>query len=364
MRDRYEAAVVPEIAGVAGVPLPYEVESLVAEATAEIARFDVEVGGDVAPFAALLLRSESAASSKIENLTATAKAIVLAELGDPSRRNASVIVANTRAMQAALALADQLDGDAILAVHDALLGPSRPDWAGRWRDVQVWIGGSNFGPFEAHYVAPHPDRVPAGIQDLTQFLEREDIPVLTQAAVAYAQFETIHPFPDGNGRVGRALIHAVLKGKGLTQQVTVPVSAGLLADTDGYFAALSEYRKGDPTPLVRQVAEASFSAIGNGRQLVTDLHEVRDSWNGRVKARRGASAWQLADLLLRQPVVDSKLVASEWGSPVRTAERAIDTLAQAGVLSKVAGNHRDRKWAANDVLTVLDAFAERSGRRG
>ena len=155
----------------------------------------------------------------------------------------------------------------------------------------------------------------------------------------------------------------VLKGKGLTRQVTIPVSAGLLADTDGYFASLGEYRNGDPALFVQQMAEAAFSAISNGRRLVAELHEVREGWNGKVRARRGAAAWRLADLLLRQPVVDSNLVASEWDSPVRTAERAIDTLVDAGVLTKVAGNHRDRKWAANEVLAVLDAFAEPAGRR-
>lgn len=92
-------------------------EVLVADATAEIARVDAEMGADIAPFAAILRRGESAASSRIDNLSASAKAIPLVELGDPSRRNASVIVANTHAMQAAIALADRWDADAIVAMY-------------------------------------------------------------------------------------------------------------------------------------------------------------------------------------------------------------------------------------------------------
>lgn len=364
LSSTYAAAVVPEISGIDRVALPREVEAVVAEASAEIARFDTEVGADIAPFSAILLRTESAASSKIENLTASAKAIALAELGDPSRRNAAVIVANTHAMQAAIALAEHLDETAILQMHAALVEPTHPEWCGRWRDEQVWIGGSNAGPFGAVYVAPHHEHVPGLIGDLVRFLDRDDLPALTQAAIAHAQFETIHPFPDGNGRVGRALIHALLRGKGLTRRVTVPVSAGLLVDTDRYFAALGEYRLGDPSPVVHRLADASFAAIANGRALVRQLHELRDRWDDRVKARRGATAWSVADLLLRQPVIDSALIQRELQVPAMTANRAIEALVVAGILTKVSGNFRDRKWASSEVLTALDAFATRAGRRG
>lgn len=360
----YAAAVVPKIAGIDRIPLPGEIETLVAEASAEIARFDAEVGADIAPFTSILLRSESAASSKIENLTASAKAIALAELGDPSRRNASVIVANTHAMQAAIALADRLDNEAILDMHTALLGPSRPEWCGRWRDAQVWIGGNDWGPFDATYVAPHHNAVPAAMKDLVTFMARNDLPPLTQATVAHAQFETIHPFPDGNGRVGRALIHALLKGKGLTRQVTVPVSAGLLADTSTYFAALDEYRQGNPAAIINRLADASFAAIGNGRRLVRQIRAVRSGWDDQIKARRGATAWRVADLLVRQPVIDSRLLQRELRIPTMTANRAIASLVDAGILTKVSGNYRDRKWSATEVLTALDDFARRSDRRG
>jgi Fic family protein len=94
---------------------------------------------------------------------------------------------------------------------------------------------------------PHHDHVPVLIDDLVAFARRTDIPLLTQAAVAHAQFETIHPFPDGNGRTGRALIHSMLRGHGLTHNVTVPVSAGLLTDTSAYFDALTAYREGEPS---------------------------------------------------------------------------------------------------------------------
>ena len=133
----------------------------------------------MAPFGAMLLRTESAASSRIENLTASAKAVALAELGDTSRRNATEIVANTTAMQAAIGLADRLDAAAILAMHAALLEQHDPAIAGRWREAQVWVGTSSYGPHTASFVPPHHRRVPAAIDDLVRFMQRDDVPVLS-----------------------------------------------------------------------------------------------------------------------------------------------------------------------------------------
>lgn len=318
----------------------------------------------VAPFEALLLRSESAASSQIEQLTASAKAIALAELGDTSRRNAAVIVANTRAMQAAIALADKLDEQAILDMHRALLSDTRPEWTGRWRDEQVWIGGGPYGPHGADFVPPHHERVPDAMRDLVAFMARTDLPPLVQASLAHAQFETIHPFPDGNGRVGRALVHSLLRAKGLTRTVTVPVSAGLLVDVSAYFRALDAYRGGNPASIVEMMANASFAAVGNGRYLASDLENIRARWGEQVGARRGAAVWRLADLLVHQPVIDSPTAQRLLGLSAPSVNNGIEQLLVAGVLRRVSGKHRNRKWAADEVLAALDAFAARAGRRG
>ena len=361
-RGPYEAAVLPPIAE-RPVVLPPDVGALVDDAGAEVARFDAELGHEIAPFAAVLLRSESAASSKIENLTASARAIAEAELQPQPRRNAALVVSNERAMTAAITLAERIDPEAILAMHAALLQRSRPDIAGRWRDQQVWIGGGDLGPHGADFVPPHHDRVPAAIDDLVAFIDRDDVPVLAHAAVAHAQFETIHPFPDGNGRTGRALVHAQLRNKRLTRNVTVPVSAGLLTDTDAYFAALTAYREGDTTAIIEQFAQAAFRATGNGRRLVDDLHAIRDGWREQVKARRDAPVWRITDLLLRQPVVSAPLVAAELDVAVQNVYRSLRPLVDAGVLVEFTDRKRNRLWRATEVLDALDRFAARAGRR-
>jgi Fic family protein len=358
----YRAAILPEIA-TRHPNLRPAVLAEAEDASHEIARFDADMGGEIAPFRSVLLRSESAASSRIENLTASARAIAEAEIGAADRHNAVEIVANSRAMEAAVALADRLDADAILAMHHALLEEIDPAIAGRWRAEQVWIGGTAIGPHEASFVPPHHTRVPAAIDDLVKFMRRDDVPVLVQAAIAHAQFETIHPFPDGNGRTGRALLHSMLRSKGLTRNVTVPVSAGLLTDTGAYFDALDTYRLGDPSAMVGRLAEASFAAIANGRTLVIELREIRERWTSRISARRDSAVWHVADLLLRRPVVNSRLLTRELGLAPSNVYRYIEPLVDAGVLREFTDRRRDRAWRSTEVLGALDAFAARAGRR-
>lgn len=105
----------------------------------------------------------------------------------------------------------------------------------------------------------------------------------------------------------------MLRGRGLTRNVAVPISAGLLADIAGYFETLTAYRDGDPSRVIERLADASLAAIANGRQLVIELRVVRASWDDTIEARRGAAAWRLADLLVRQPVVDAQSIVAELG---------------------------------------------------
>lgn len=358
----YLAAVPPAIAALE-VHLEGELQALSEEAATELARFDAEVGQIAAPFAAILLRTESASSSEIENLSSGARQIALAELGAHASKNAQLIVGNVRAMQAALALSESIDGQAIIEMHRALLEESSPEIVGRWRDQQVWIGGGSLGPHTAQFVPPHHDRVPELMDDLAVFANRLDLPVLVQTALAHAQFETIHPFPDGNGRVGRALIQSMLRGGQLTRNVAVPVSAGLLHDTASYFEALGAYRAGDISPIVRAIADAAFAAVHNGRILVADLETVRLGWRERVKARRDSSAYRLVDVLLRQPVIDSVTAAAQLRISTVNAQQAINRLVDADVLAQISTGKRNRLWLAKDVVRVLDEFGARAKRR-
>jgi Fic family protein len=200
--------------------------------------------------------------------------------------------------------------------------------------------------------------------DVVSFARRTDVPVLIQAAIAHAQFETIHPFPDGNGRTGRALLQGMLRHGRLTRNVTVPVSAGLLHDIDAYFGALTAYRAGRADAIVTAVAEASFAAVQNGRALVNDIQAAAKRWDSQIIARSDSSVHQVKEHLLRQPVVNTKTVAAELGISEVAAQGAIDRLVDAEVLTKISAGQRNRIWQATEILDALDAFGVRArGRR-
>ena len=204
--------------------------------------------------------------------------------------------------------------------------------------------------------------VPAAMADLASFARRTDLPVLVHAALAHAHLETIHPFPDGNGRTGRALLQAMLRAGGLTRTSTPPVSAGLLTAPDAYVAALGAYREGEVDAIVLAVADAALVGIANGRVLVQDLRTARTRWDDAVRARRDAMVWRVADLLVRTPVVTAAVVAGETGATSANVHRALRTLVEAGMLTELGGRRRGRFWQAREVLDALDAFAERAGR--
>lgn len=357
----YRSAVVPAIAS-RQLRLRTEILMAAEEALQELVRFDAEMAGsgEIAPLAAVLLRTESASSSQIENLTSGARQIAVASLGLPAGHNAELIAANTRVMESAIQMSERLDSESIIRMQQVLLGGK--SIAG-WRTEQVWIGGTGFGPHGAEFVPPHHDRVAAAMLDLEKFMSREDLPVLPQAAVAHAHFETIHPFPDGNGRTGRALLHAKLRARGAIRHVTVPVSAGLLVDVAAYFAALDKYRAGDPDQIVLVVSDAVFAATANARQLIADLRLLQQDWQAQVTARSDSVVWSILRSLPRQPVVDTAFVSSEFQVSKVAAQRALDQLVTAGILREFTGRKRSRLWVADQVTAQLDAFAARAGRR-
>jgi len=205
--------------------------------------------------------------------------------------------------------------------------------------------------------------VPALMADLVTFMDRDDLPPLAHAALAHAQFETIHPFTDGNGRTGRALLHSVLLHTGAIRRVTVPISAGLLAIRDDYFAALTAYRGGEVEPILRCVAEAARNGTHIGEGLVVTLRQVRADWASKVTARAGSAAWSMLDLLLRQPVVTARVVVRELGVSAPTAQAALQRLVDDGILLESTGHRRNRVYRAPTVLRALDAYAAGLGRR-
>ncbi|APF41895.1 cell filamentation protein Fic [Neomicrococcus aestuarii] len=361
--QKYKAFAPPHIAKTTYSPSP-AVTSVAEEASREISRFDEKYGSRIGPFATIMLHSESVASSQIENLTANARSLGEAELGIEEKVNATLVVRNVRAMEAALSASETLSVGSILDMHAALMKGTKDEGiSGRWREEQVWIGTSASSPIGAEFIPPHHLRVPEFVEDLMIYAKRTDVPALVQAAIAHAQFETIHPFTDGNGRTGRALIHSMLKRHRVALNVSTPVSAGLLSDIGEYHRSLDAYRDGDPEPIITLCAEAAFRAIANGTQLAEDVSSIADSWRSKIKARKDAAVWRIIELLESRPVINADVLNEELGLEYLTSKRAMDQLIEAKIVIGVDKYKRGRFWRAPEMLEALDKFAERAGRR-
>lgn len=362
----YEAAIVPAIADLdVAELLDMETAARVGAAQQAISAFDAEMTDHFGPLElgtidTVLLRSEASSSSQIEHLTASAKQLALAEIGASKSVNARLVQANVAAMEGATDLT-VFDTASVVQLQRHLLGETGLHIG--VRNEQVWIGTSGSSPIGAAFVPPHHGRVEASLDDLWAFLSRPAVLPLAHIAVGHAQFETIHPFVDGNGRVGRAIVHAYLRRCDLTSHVTVPISAGLLADTHAYVAALTAYRDGDPVPIVAEFARASLDAAAVGRELLAELREVRRVWEGRISARRDSVVWRVADQLVGHPAVTADVVTTRNGVSPVAARNAILALVEAGVLSKVSTGRRNQVWVAEEITSCYDRIAVLLGRR-
>jgi Fic family protein len=342
-----------------------ELSAALEQAMQAITKLDSTHGVALAPLRGILLRAESVASSKIEQITAGIDDYARALHGVKSNPSAVAMAAATRALQLMvpeLGGDKPIDLDTITRAHELLMieDPAERPYAGKLRDVQNWIGGSDFTPRGAMYVPPPPDTVPSYLNDLVGFGGREDLPALLQAAVAHAQFESIHPFTDGNGRIGRALINAVLRRRGATTQVVVPIASALVADRDRYFGVLTSYRDGRIRPLVSLFAESCRVAAMESTVSARHLDEVRNGWVEQLgSVRSGSATAKLVDALPANPVISAEDAVNITGGAESRVYEAIARLVEAEVLRPLTDRKRNQVWGAGLILDELEDLDDR-----
>ena len=363
----YDAAVPPTIGALVPRLAPRTVNAL-AEATAAIATLDAHAELDVAPLWTQLLRSESVASSKIEHIYTKQAELAAALAGARTTKAARDVAAHVHALEKLVRAASEepLGVRHVLVAHRVLLEADATEgqFAGRLRDVQNWIGGSDETPRGADFVPPSPLRVEPLMVDLLRFAAREDIPVVAQAAIAHAQFETIHPFTDGNGRIGRALVHAIMRRRGLTTRTMVPVAAGLLADPDAYFDGLTAYRlAGDIDGFIQLFSSSTAAAARESLVALRELIALPGRWRAEMAPRKGSVVDTLLDVLVERPVLAIDQICSITGATPRGAYDAVSKLEAHAVLREITKRKRDRIWSAPDVFVVVDDLERRLGRR-
>lgn len=334
------------------VPAPLEARDLTldAQSAARTATAASEVGyaaetldAEYEPLARLLLRSEGVASSYIEGISAPVVDIVIAEerLGRQQAGTAAWVASNLSAVSQAVASAEAggpLSVGMLFDWHRTLMtgGPTPERYVGGIRNEQSWIGGTS--PMEAHLVTPPPGELPALLDDLIVYANHEDIDPIAQAAVSHAQFEVIHPFGDGNGRVGRVLMAWVLTRR-LALLVPPPVSVAIAADVAGYSSGLVLFRLGNHNKWIQWFADAVANGSRSQRALVNSVDQLKKRWRDQLvsaerRPRSDAAVFAALDLLPRYLVLTSQTLVNGIGISRKAALATLHRLADVGILTE------------------------------
>lgn len=330
----------------------------------EISRLDAEYGAHLAPLSGMMLRTEAIASSKIEDEHATVEDYLRAAYGNKSNRSALAMVHATDAIDHLLQ--NGIDESNVLDSHQMLMANAGLEalYAGKYRKVQNWIGGSDHSPRGALHIPPPPLEVPQLMEDLLAFSRRRDLPVLTQAAVMHAQFESIHPFTDGNGRIGRAMISALLRQRGHTRHTTIPLAAALSSRRQDYFRTLWDYRDGNAAPVVRLITESIRISSQESRVTAERLAEMPESWKVKAGSPRGHSAaGKIIKQLTDSPFLSIEYLESSMDFSESAAHRALSLLSKTGIIYEITGRKRNRVWVATDVIDELKSLELRIGEQ-
>ncbi len=342
---------------------------LISEAEGAIRSLNAVAIPALAPLARLLLRTESIASSKVEGIQLGARDLARAEARMESGRKVSAtaleILANINAMELAIqnaASSQQFTVDDIIAIHQRLMENSmNAKIAGFFRTEQNWIGGNDYNPCNADFVPPPPEMIELLLSDLCDAVNDDLLPPLVQAALVHAQFETIHPFDDGNGRTGRALIHVVLRRREIAPSYVPPISVVLANARERYINGLTQFRDDQVHGISKWIEFFADTATRSAHMATTYLqavHALREQWriqlSGATNAPRSdATAWAIIDVLPAHPIITAPVAAAAIGRSKPSIYEGIATLEAAGILVPLSTSLRNQSWEAVGLLDLL-----------
>lgn len=314
-----------------------------------------------------LLRSESAASSRIEGLQISHRRLARAAYKGSGKSGgdtrAAEVLGNVEAMsqavapgakQATFSVAD------IEVIHRTLLRfTADRKIAGVIRDEQSWIGGNDYNPTGATYVPPPPDEVPRLLDDFCKFASRDDLAPIAQAAIAHAQFENIHPFIDGNGRVGRALIYSILRRRNEIAKYIPPISLVLAAEQRNYIAGLGAFSQGDVSLWITTFADATRRAAHAAERLAEEIEERQREWLERLaQPRKDSAVRQLVSSLPEHPVIDVAAARALTGKSHVAVQNALAQLEAARIVTRLNEKKWGRVWECKELLDLVEEFEE------
>jgi Fic family protein len=360
---------VPPMLGDVSLELPENVVRVTERAAAAIERSSAQLPPSLESLARLLLRFEGVASSAFEQIRAPLEEIAFAEVSALVTGPSAWVVDNLAVVSAAVDSARQrpLSVGTLFEWHRRLMvhatNQLEPTLVGAFRDRPIWVGGGS--PQMAAYVGPPPELVGPLMDDLITFANDDTLDVVTQAAIVHAQFESIHPFADGNGRLGRVLIGWLVVRR-LNVVVPPPFSVFIVRDPGGYLSGLTLYQMGELAPWVRWFAVTLERSASNATSIVGDTKALMADWRARALAtnesgravRANATFWRVLEMLPEHPIVSAQLVHERFGITSESARQLLHRFQSLGILAGIEYRSGTKGrpmqwWAAKELIDVI-----------
>ena len=327
--------------------------------------------------ARLLLRAEAVSSSYIEGLSIGTRRLLKAEMNSSGKASfkfdegAANIIGNIHAMERAIdtaANAKTITVDTILNIHKTLCENTRIEtFGGKIRGVQNWVGGNSYNPLQADYIPPAPEHVTGLLEDLAEYCNDELVSPVLQAALVHAQFESIHPFIDGNGRTGRALIHLVLKRRGLVENFVPPISLCMATHASDYAFGLSEFRyvDGEDSKEIRTrinnwvsfFAGCCIQACEYASEFEQRACALQSEWKELLGGvRKGSALEVLLGELIGMPIFTVGMVCESSGRAFSAVSAAVERCIEVGIVKPLGNQKRNRIFEAPSVINEFNVF--------
>ena len=312
-------------------------------------------------FVSMYVRKEALMSSQIEGTQATLEDILDPMLDANTNRDVADVVNYIKATEFAtrrlqtLPLCNRLIRETHAVLMEGVRGQEKSP--GEFRFSQNWIGGQGSTLKNARYVPPSPDDMPDAMSDLEKYINTDDeLDVLIRAALIHYQFETIHPFLDGNGRIGRLLITLFLMEKKVLTTPALYISYFLKKNRVEYYDRMTEVRtKGNYEQWVRFFLQAIMESAEDAIATIDELIVLHDA-NAAVISRLGRAAKNamlVFNYLESNPIIEIRKTAEALGITFNTASGAVNRFVDAGILVQTSDTNRNRSFAYEAYLNIL-----------
>jgi Fic family protein len=351
MEEPYMSAVVEDLSNL-DIDLSDKTQMLLLDAIESLSRLDGYIKDKLKSFPMLLLRTEALSSSQIEHYSASNRNVALAQIQRKQSVEAVIIKSNLESLLSSISSNRTLDLDSIIELNKILLNDNNISIRKRIN----WIGTPNSIPHEAAYVPPHPDYLETDMKRFISFCKRGDIHPLVQAAFAHAYFEIIHPFEDGNGRLGRILIQWILKEKLFLEHIHMPFSVSIVKNQKRYIDALDDFKLGNYESIIVVLLEHALGLVPKVYKILNDFLQLKNSWKEKIQLRQDALAWKMLDDFLIQPVFDVNYIKDKHKANDQAVRNNIEALVNVGIITPIGNSKRDIAYESKEVLDLLDRF--------